>query len=187
MPPPRTFDYDLLKRLLREHPEWPYAEYAARLTQDVRKREPGAPRVLPDSVRRVVSQYRDRWQEEGVKPSPRGVVHADLLPPLGSVAPNQRMSTPLRYLREVSKERRGQEPFTEAEATMRRQALKWETRLKANKEIVDLGEHGRVLVRPAKPGELASNGELREIAAWAIPGWEPLPDRRTAHGRVADV
>lgn len=187
MAPPRTFDYDLLRRLIREHPDWSYAQYADRLTGDAREKDPGAPRVLPDSARRVVSQYRDQWEEQGVRMPARGVVHADLLPPLGSVAPNQRMSTPLRYLREVSKERRHEEPFTDAEATMRRQALKWETRLRANKEIVDLGEHGRVLVRAARPDELDGKGELKEIAAWALPGWEPLPDRRTLHGRMADT
>lgn len=187
MAPPRTFDYDLLKRLIREHPDWSYSQYADRLTDDARARDPGAPRVLPDSARRVVSQYRGQWEEQGVRVPSRGVVHADLLPPLGSVAPSQRMSTPLRYLREISKERRNEEPFTDAEAVMRRQALRWEMRLRANREIVDLGEHGRVLVRPAKPGELDGKGNLIDVAAWALPGWEPLPDRRTVHGRVVDA
>jgi hypothetical protein len=184
MAPPRTFDYDLLKLLIREHPGWPYAQYADRLTDDARSKDPAAPRVLPDSVRRVVSQYRDQWQEQGVSVPVRGVVHGNLMPPLGSVAPNQRMSTPLRYLREVSKERKHEEPFTDAEAVMRRQALRWEVRLRANREIVDLGEHGRVLVRPAKPGELDAKGELIDVAAWVLPGWEPLADRRTVHGRT---
>ena len=52
MAPPRTFDYELLKRLVREHPEWPYADYADVLTRDARQGNPRAPRVKPDSVRR---------------------------------------------------------------------------------------------------------------------------------------
>lgn len=182
MAPPRTFDYDLLKRLVREHPEWPYASYADILTQDNRTRDPGAPRVLPDSVRRVVSIYRDQWREEGVEVPLRGTVNTDLLPPTGSIAPNQRMSTPLRYLREISKERRGEEPYTSTEAAMRRQALRWETRLRENREIVDFTEHGVVEVRPARPDELDERGELIELVAWVLPGGVP-PQRHSLRGR----
>ena len=82
MAPPRTFDYDLLKRLVQEHPEWPYSRYAEELTVDARRKDPFAARVKPDSLRRVVSQYRAQWEEEGVKIPTRGIVNADLLPPL---------------------------------------------------------------------------------------------------------
>lgn len=182
MAPPRTFDYELLKRLVREHPEWPYADYANLLTQDARRDNPRAPRVKPDSVRRVVSQYRDEWADEGVRAPARGVVCADLLPPLGSVAPNQRMTTPLRYLREISKQRRGEAPVTDNEAIMRRQALRWEARIRANREIVDITPNGIVEVRPAMAGELDDEGRLLELAAWAIPGHE-LRARESLRGR----
>jgi hypothetical protein len=182
MAPPRTFDYDLLKRLVREHPEWPYADYASLLTEDVRRDDPHAPRVKPDSVRRVVSQYRDEWEDEGVRVPARGVIMADLLPPLGSVAPSQRMATPLRYLREISKQRRGEAPVTDSEAIQRRQALAWEARMRDNREIVDLTSHGIVEVRPAGADELDAEGQLRELAAWALPGWQS-PGRRSGRGR----
>lgn len=182
MAPPRTFDYDLLKRLVREHPQWPYASYADILTTEARKADPRAPRVLPGSVRRVVSQYRDRWEDEGVTVPDRGTVFSDLLPPTGSIAPNQRMTTPLRYLREISKQRRGEEPYTPPEATMRRQALKWAERLRENREIVDFTDNGMVTVRPAKPDELDDEGNLLELAAWAIPGGVP-PQRHSLRGR----
>jgi hypothetical protein len=178
MAPPRTFDYDLLKRLIREHPEWGYAQYADVLTKDVRQKDPRAPQVLPDAARRVVSQYRDQWEDRGMKIPSRGVVHADLLPPLGSVAPNQRMSTQLRYLREISKERRGEAPVTDYESTVRHSALRWEARMKENREIVDVTDQGIVIVRPAEPGELDERGNLAEVAAWAIPGWQGQPRRR---------
>jgi hypothetical protein len=175
MAPPRTFSYDLLKRLVREHPEWPYADYADVLTADVRKTNPRAKRILPQSVRRVVSQYGDRWREEGVSIPSRGIVHADLMPPLGSVAPSERMSTPLRYLREISQERRGEAPFTDHARQARRQALRWEARLRERREITDLTDRGRVIVRPARADELGRDGQLLELAAWALPGWEPRP------------
>jgi hypothetical protein len=182
MAPPRTFDYDLLKRLLRDHPEKPYADYADVLTVDARRKDPHAPRVKPDAVRRVVSQYRDDWKDEGLVLPARGVVMADLAPPLGTVAPNQRMTTPLRYLREISKERRGEAPVTENEAIVRRQAIRWEARMMENREIVDIIATGTVEVRPARADELDKDGNLLELAAWALPGWEP-PARRNGRGR----
>lgn len=182
MAPPRTFDYDLLKRLVRDHPEWPYADYAEELTRDVRTRDPRAPVILPDSIRRVVSQHRAQWLDEGVPVPVRGVIHADLMPPLGSVAPNQRMSTPLRYLREISKQRRGEQPVTDSERIIRRQALRWEARNRENREIVDITEHGFVEVRPARADELDEQGNLLELAAWAIPGGVS-PQRHSLRGR----
>ena len=181
MAPPRMIDYERLKLLVREHPDWTYPRYADDLTAAAREKDPRAPRVLPDSLRRVVSQYRDQWQDEGLTFPDRGTINSDLLPPTGSVAPSQRMTTPLRYLREISKQRRGEEPYTPTEATMRRQALKWEARLRANREIVDI-TNGVVVVRPARAGELDEAGNLRELAAWAIPGGVP-PQRHSLRGR----
>jgi hypothetical protein len=182
MAPPRTFSYERLKRLIRDQPTWTYPQYAAILTEDNRRTDPGSPRVKPDSVRRVVSQYRAEWEEEGIRFPARGTVNTDLLPPTGSIAPNQRMSTPLRYLREISKQRRGEQPYTDTEAAMRRQALRWEEKLRANREIVDFNDHGTVLVRPARADELDDSGQLRELVAWVLPGGEP-PKRLSLRGR----
>lgn len=183
MPPPRTFDYELLRRLIKEHPEWPYADYAELLTQDARKTDPHAPKVKPGAISRVISQYRDTWAEEGTRVPPRGVVHTDLLPPTGSVPPGQRMSTPLRYLREISAHRRGEPPVTDHQRTQRNQALRWEARLRENREIVDLTPNGIVEVRPARADELDNQGKLLELAAWAIPGRELAHRRQSLRGR----
>jgi hypothetical protein len=182
MAPPRTFDYDSVKRMLREHPDWPYAKMADVLTEEVRRDDPHAPRVLPDSIRRVVSQYRAQWEDEGVVIPSRGVVHAGLLPPTGMVAPSERMSTSLRYLREISKQRRGEAPVTDHERIIRRQAIKWEARLRENREVVDVTENGLVEVRPARAHELDEDGRLIELAAWAIPGYQ-VRHRLNGRGR----
>jgi len=182
MAPPRTFDYDLLKQLIRQHPEWGYAQYADVLTAEARKDDPRAPRVLPDSTRRVVSQYRDQWEEEGMKIPVRGVILDDLLPPLATVAPNQRMATELRYLREISKERCGEAAVTDNEAVMRHRAIRWEARMRENREIADVTELGSVIVRPARADELNEDGSLREVAAWALPGWKHR-HRQSGRGR----
>lgn len=183
MAPPRTFDYDLLKRLVRDHPGWPHDRYADVLTKDVRRSNPSAPRVLPHSISRVISLYRDKWQEEGVTLTQRGVVFGRLVPPLGAVAPSQRMATPLRYLREIAKQRQGLKPVTDNERVLRRQALRWEERMRENREIADISPNGIVVTRPAGAGELDDEGELIELAAWALPGYS-LPRQRVMGRRL---
>lgn len=182
MAPPRTFDYELLKQLVREHGDWPYSQYAEVLTADNKQAGRRPPHVKPDTVRRAVWQYREEWEDEGVRIPVRGVVLTDLLPPLGSVAPNHRMSTPLRHLREIAKERRGEHPVTDNEATMCRQALRWEARLRENLEIVDLTENGSVIIRPARKDEIGPDGDLLDLAAWVLPNWR-APSRRPFRGR----
>lgn len=183
MAPPRTFSYERLKRLIADHPHWTYPQYADVLTEDNRRTDPGSPRVIPASVGRVVSQYRSEWEEEGVDFPSRGTVNTDLLPPTGSIAPSQRMTTPLRYLREISQQRRGEEPYTPTGAERRRQALRWEARLRENREIVDVTANGIIEVRPAGADELDDNGNLLELAAWAIPGRSFPRQRHSLRGR----
>jgi len=186
MAPPRTFSYDLLKQLLRGHPDWLASQYADVLTEDVRKADPHAPRIKPTAVRRVISEYRDEWKESGLQVPARGMLHADLMPPLGSIAPNQRMATPLRHLRELSKERRGEAPVTDNEAIVRQQAIRWEARLRDNLEIADITDRGVVEIRPARADELDGDGKLIELAAWVLPGWVPAV-RRNARGRGLQI
>jgi hypothetical protein len=182
MAPPRTFDYDTLKGLIRSCPEWSYARYADVLTAEARETDPHAPRIKPDAIRRVVSQYRDEWIEQGLRIPSRGLVYGELLPPLTAVATNNWMATPLRYLREIAKDRRGEAPVTDNEAIIRGQALRWEGRLRENRQIADLTSDGQVIIRPAKEDELDEDGQILEIAAWVLPGRE-LVTRRSRRGR----
>jgi|SRR5579859_1394168 len=181
MAPSRTFDYDLLKRLIREHPEQSYAEYAEALTRDVRKDDPGAPRVLPDSIRRVVTQYRDRWEDEGLHVPDRRL-GKDIRVPLGAVSETQRMATPTRYLREIWSQREGRSAVTESGRRIRASALRWEAKLRESRHIVDITSLGDVIVRPAGADELDDKGRLIEITAWAIPGRELSPPSRRGRG-----
>jgi hypothetical protein len=181
MAPPRTFDYDKLEQLIISHPDWPYALLADELTEDNRKQDPASPRIKPDSVRRVVSQYRSEWEDRGTRMPERGVMH-ELSPPTGTVPASHRMATELRYLREVSAEQNSEAPVGDSGRARRRQALRWAERLRENREIVDLTSQGIPVVRPAGAAELDKNGNLIELAAWALPGWEP-PARRNGRGR----
>ena len=174
MAPPRTFDYDLLKRLIREHPDWPYARLAAALTEDVRRTDPHALDILPDAVRRVVHDYRDRWEREGTAVPDRRLGN-DIRVPLSRVSENYWMATPTRYLRELYNARQGLAPVGESGEQRRRAVLRWEARLRETGQIVDITSLGEVIVRPATPDELDDEGNPLEVAAWAVPGREPVP------------
>jgi hypothetical protein len=72
--------------------------------------------------------------------------------------------------------------LSENEAIVRRQAIRWEARMRGNREIVDIIATGTVEIRPAMASEMDRDGNLVELAAWALPGWEP-PARRNGRGR----
>jgi hypothetical protein len=179
MAPPRTFSYERLRRLIVDHPAWTYAKYADVLTEDERRTNPSAPRVKPSAVRRVVSEYRDEWEEDGTRVPDRRLGH-DIRVPLTRVSENYWMATSARHLRELWQERQGNPPIGDHQKYARRQALRWEEALRENRQIVDISGKGEVIVRPAGADELDSHGDLLEIAAWALPGKEAAsaPGRR---------
>ena len=168
MAPPRTFDYDLLKQLVKNHPDWSYHQYAQVLTQDMRNKtgDPRYPAIMPNSVAAAISRNRDRWRDEGLNISDQRVpVYRELIPERWRVSPSERMATELRHLRTLARLRRG-EGATGKEA---RQALQFERRLRSNREVVDVTQRGHVVVRPAMPWELDSTGSLTEIVAQVEP------------------
>jgi len=173
MAPQRTFDYDLLKQLVKEHPDWSYHEYAKVLTLDMRNKtgDPGYPAVMTNAVAATISRYKDRWTEEGVDiRDQRMPVYNELIPERWRVSETHRMDTKLRKLRTIARLRRGL-GATDKDA---RQALQFERALRENKEVVDVTPQGRPVVRPAAPWELDSTGELIEIVAQP----EPESNRR---------
>ena len=168
MAPPRTFDYDLLKELVKQHPDWSYHQYAQVLTRDMRNTtgDRNYPPVMPNSVAAAISRYKDRWAEDGLIITDQRVpVYRELIPERWRVTPSDRMATELRHLRTIARLRRG-DGATGKEA---RQALQFERRLRANREVVDVTPRGRVVVRPAMPWELDSTGDLVDIVAQVEP------------------
>lgn len=168
MAPPRTFDYDLLKELVKQHPGWSYHQYAQTLTQDMRNKtgDPHYPMVMPNSVAAAISRHRDRWREEGLTITDQRVpVYKELIPERWRVTPADRMATELRHLRTLARLRRG-EGATGKEA---RQALQFERRLRDRREVVDVTPRGRVVIRPATAWELDSTGNLIEVVAQVEP------------------
>ena len=168
MAPRRTFDYDLLKELVKQHPDWSYHQYAQTLTRDMRNKtgDPGYPVVLSNAVAAVISRYKDRWAEQGLIITDQRVpVYKELIPERWRITPDDRMATELRHLRTLARLRRGEG----ASGKDARQALQFERRLRDNREVVDVTPRGRVVVRPAMPWELDSTGNLVEIVAQVEP------------------
>jgi len=184
MPPPRSFDYDLLKDLIREHSDWQYHEYATALTKKLRESDPDAIAILPNTVSQIFSRYRDRWKDEGVPMPERGLpahrgqqVYTELIWWQGIPA-EQRMHTYLRKLRDIARMRRGLEVGSKYGA---KQATEFEERLRATKQVVDVVA-GTPVLRLAKPEELDGTGELIEIVARPPGGYANLARPQVSAG-----
>jgi hypothetical protein len=180
MPPPRAFDYDLLVQLLKEHPDWPLQDIADALTADNRKADPGARPVNVATVR--ARMHRLRFEGEEIPLHSKRF--ADFMPPPGLVHRDHVMAQPLRYLREISKERRGDRPVGPDESKLRGMALSWEHNLLLMGFIADLDANGVPFTRPAEPAELDEDGKPAALAAWLLPGWREEPNGETASAEV---
>jgi hypothetical protein len=168
MAPQRTFDYELLKQLVREHGDWSYREYAQTLTLDMRNKtgDPKYPAVMPNAVAAVISRNRDRWADDGlVVDDQRMPVYRELIPARWKLPERHQMDTHIRKLRTLARLRRGL-GATEKDA---RQALQFERTLRDRKQVVDVTPAGRPVLRPAAPWELDDTGELIEIVAQPEP------------------
>ena len=164
MAPPRTFDYELLKQLVREHPDWSYHEYARVLTRDMRDKtgDPKYPAVMPNAIAAAISRNRDRWVDEGLMVEDQRLpIYTELIPARWRIPEAYRMDTHLRKLRTLARLRRG----LGADPRAARQALQFERTLRERKEVVDITAQGRPVTRPAAPWELDDRGELIEIVA----------------------
>jgi hypothetical protein len=169
MAPPRSFDYELLKQLVREHPDWSYHQYAQVLTLDMRNKtgDPHYPAVLPNAVAAAISRYKPRWADDGlVIEDQRMPVYRELIPERWHIPEIHRMHTHLRKLRTLARLRRG----LGASEKESRQALQFEKTLRLRKEVVDITPRGEPVLRPAAPWELDETGELIEIVARPDPG-----------------
>lgn len=168
MAPPRTFDYDLLKQLVRDHPDWSYHQYAQTLTLDMRNKlgDPHYPAIMPNSVAAAISRHRDRWIEDGLKIQDERVpVYSELIPTRWHIPEIYRMDVHLRKLRTLARLRRG----LGANPKEARQALQFEQTLRARKQVVDITPQGRPVLRPAAPWELDETGELIDVVAMPEP------------------
>ena len=176
---PRLIDYDLLKQLLRDHPEWSYHEYARVINEDLHKRDPHARPILPNSIASAISRYRPQWEAGGLTvPDNRLPVYRELIPPAWRLSPRHRMDVRIRKLRTIAALRRGvdvEDPRAE------RQARQFERDLREQRAVVDVSPRGVPCIRPAKPWELNAQGELLDVVAI------PEPSKIITDGQASDL
>jgi hypothetical protein len=152
MAPPRTFDYELLKRLLREHPDWSMYEYAKALSEDNWTRDPHAPAVGHNAVATAISKNRWPWEAEGIPVGDKRVpVYDELIPPDWKLAEGQRMHIHLRKLRTLARIRRGEKVGSDPKGE--RQALQFEREMRESGQVVDVSSRGVPYLRSAEPWE----------------------------------
>jgi hypothetical protein len=188
MAPPRTFDYETLRRLVREHPDWSYHMYARGLTLEARKRDSKAPWVKSSAIQNVISRYRDEWNDQGDLIRFRNTRYPELLPELGRIAVDYRNHVILRRLRTLARLNRGEPVYDTSVAA---QALRWEAQRRERHEVVDISARGKPFLRAAEPWELDDQGELVALVAWLIqppdPHLEQKPERETPRRRPASA
>lgn len=167
MAPPRTFDYDVLNQLIREHPDWSNLELAQVMTDYERKvrHDPKYPDILENSVSKVVSRYRQRWRSEDkpVRERPYGRII-----PWPGIPGEYSMRTELRHLRVLARIEAGQAKRVPPREL--RQARAFAARLRRTRQVVDITDDGEPYVRPARRDELA-HGKIRKLTADVRQDW----------------
>lgn len=176
---PRAFDYELLKQLVFDHPDWSDRDFARELTLRQRQDNPKAAEVKVGTVSSTLSRQRDTWEKNAGREIPSRLVPlADFMPPHNTIHAEHRNDTDIRYLREVAKHARGDRPAEDWKVQFRNQALNWMDGLKASGQLLDLDPKGVPFRRFATAGERNEDGSSKAVAAWLLPGWHSPPQQR---------
>jgi len=180
----RTYDYEYLRKLLREHPEWPHRQVAAAITEHERTKR-GDPKYPAISVHAIASakyRYRDIWEELGerIEALPHDPTRRSQ--PFNNLPKEYCYSYEIQALRTLTKIARG-EPVSEKR---RREAENLTKKLRRWGSVIDLSYNGEPYIRQARPDEVDGEGNLIEYAA-RFPGltdyqWKAL---RTPEARAA--
>lgn len=175
----RTYDYDYLRELLRDHPDWPHRQVAAAITEHERKvrNDPDYPAITVHAVASVKYRYRDTWDElgdhvESLKHDPTRRSQ-----PFNNLPKEHYYGYEIQALRTMTKLSRG-EPVSEKR---RKEAENLTKRLRSQRSVIDLNWKGEPYIRKARPDELDGEGHLFEYAA-RFPGltdaqWKALGTR----------
>jgi hypothetical protein len=180
----RTYDYDYLRKLLREHPDWPHRQIAAAITEHERQKrnDPSYPPITVHAIASAKYRYRDTWDElgdhiESLRHNPR--IRSQ---PFNNLPKEHNYDYEIQVLHALTKMSRG-EPVNERR---RKEAENLTRKLRATSSVIDLNYKGEPYIRKARPDELDGEGNLIEYAA-RYPGltdaqWKALgtPEARRA-------
>jgi hypothetical protein len=180
----RTFDYEQLRKLIRDHPEWSHRQLAAAMTEYERKarRDPGHPAVSVHAVASTKYRYRDQWTEQGDNIQSSKKDPARRSQPFNHLPRDHYHGYEIQALRTQSKIDRG-EPVT---GKRRREAENLFRKLRSTGSVIDVTCQGEPYIRPARPDEIDGEGNLIEYAA-RFPGLDELQWKalRTPEARAA--
>jgi hypothetical protein len=154
----RMYDYDYLRKLLREHPEWPHRQVAAAITEHERAVR-GDPKYPPITVHAVASakyRYRDTWDELGDNIASLKHDPMRRSQPFNNLPKEYYYTVEIQALRTLSKMSRGG-PVTDKR---RREAENLVAKLVANREVIDVTPRGQPYRRRARPDEVDGEGNL---------------------------
>lgn len=180
----RTYDYDFLRRVLREHPDWPTRQVARAVTDHERevRKDDSFPEVSIGAIASAKYRWRDTWAQQG-QPIPTAAKDpTKRSQPFKNVPKEFYYSYLIQNLRVISKLSHGEAVSVKKEAEARTLMRKLDKR----KEVIDLTFRGEAITRPARPDELDSEGNLIGYSA-RFPGltieqWSALgsPEARAA-------
>lgn len=166
MAPPRTFNLDLLKQLITEHPDWTNPRYAEALTADNRANG-GRTVVTAHLVSATVTRMRQAWEAEGIlvpRKRRRSQLVATLVANTGVEIPDLLQDQiQLRRLRQLDRLADGL-PVGGHEGEAER-ARAFEAKLRAERHVIDLYPDGTCFEREAAPHEIDTRNQLVSIVA----------------------
>ena len=176
MAPPRTFDLEKLKELIRAHPLWTNPQLAEALTEH---NGPGSRPVSPHVVAATKNRLKSQWEAEGITfPSLRG--RSDLVAMLvqntGTQIPDLLQDQiELRRLRQLDRIRLGLP--VGGDKGERERAKAFERMLRRERKVIDLYPDGTVFLRSAAPWEIDDHNQLVSIVTAYRPPVGATPTR----------
>lgn len=180
----RTYDYDYLRKLLREHPEWSHRQLATAVTEHEREQrgDPGYPAITVHAIASVKYRYRDTWDELGDHVQSLSHDPTRRSQPFNNLPKEHYYDYEIQVLRTLSKIARG-EPVSDKR---RKEAESLTKKLRASGSVIDVDFQGVPYIRQSRPDEVDGEGNLIEYAA-RFPGltdiqWKGL---RTPEARAA--
>jgi hypothetical protein len=190
MPTERTFDYEYLRGVKREHPSWTLRQLADAVTQHERltRRDDTYPRVTTHAIRSVLHRYGDAWREQGdiiVQSAKSPTARSQPFANLPQEFSYDQMIQNLRVLNAI---RDGDEARLDPGRV--RMARNMEARLVEAREVIDLDPDSkppfRPYVRPARLDEIDGEGNLITITA-RYPGLTDYQRKELGNPRMRAV
>jgi hypothetical protein len=180
----RSYDYDYLRKLLRDHPDWPHRQIAAAITERERelRKDPHYPAITVHAIASAKYRYRDTWEELGDTFENLSRDPTRRSQPFNNLPKEYHHSYEIQVLRALTKMNRGEPVSTKK----MREVENLTRKLRASRSVIDLHYDGKPYTRPARPDEVDGEGNLIEYAA-KYPGlieaqWKALgtPEARAA-------